>query len=1025
MIWNICIRRPVFTIVIFLVITIFGIYGYFQMPVQENPDVEFPVVSVNVVLPGAAPEIVEQEIVEPLEAEINAIEGLRTLMSTSREQTAQIVAEFELWRDQDLAAQDVRDAVERARRLLPEDAESPIVRKLDLDAQPIMWIALVGDERWDQTRMRDYADNVLRPQIETLRGVGQIMIGGGGSYAVRIRLDALKLAAHGLTVQDVVGKIQQENVDIPSGRIEGKTREFLIRTKGQFSEAEPFNDLVIAHRDGSPIRLRDVGEAVDGIENERMLARFSGEQTIGLGVVKQTGANTVALADRVRTSMEDLSRTFPPGLEYRQAMDASEYIEENISDLQLTILIAASLVIFVVLAFLRNWRATIVVGLAIPTSLLGGLAAIYVLGFSINVLTLLALILVIGIVVDDAIVVLERNYLHMERGADAKPAARVGTTEVAFAAISNSLSLGAVFIPVAFTGGIIGRFFFEFGLTVAVTVFTSTFVALTLTPMLCSRILKFETHRGFLFQLSERHLKSIENAYAWILGKALKNRFIVVLVGLLAFATGILALMDIPREFAPDEDRSRFMLIFETPEGTTIGETDAFAQKIEAMFDEDPHVSHQFLAVGMGQRGAGQPNQGIAFVTLSDRRTRDLHQSEIMQQYRQRLARLTDGRAFVAELVPGGMGGDPVEVVIQHPDLEELERLQERVMTWMQDRSDLYVGVRSNLELNKPQIDVTIDRDKAGEMNVSVFDISNTLRFLFGEVEISKIERDADRYAVLSDVVGRGEMTPDSLRDVYVRNPDGNLVSLDNLVFLEETAGPSEINRYNRLRSATVSSSTPPGVALGDAVDTLEAHIADELPAGTSYEIAGMSEVFAESFYYLSITIVFSILFIYLVLSAQFESFIHPLTIMTALPLSTVGAFGSLWLLGLSFNVYAFIGLIMLMGMVTKNSILLIDYTNTLVARGKEPLEAAVEAARERFRPILMTAISTILGMTPIAMGFGAGGEARAPLGISVAAGLISATALTLLVIPVVYTLYDQLQRFIVDRFRQEDTARK
>lgn len=1024
MIWNICIRRPVFTIVIFLVITIFGIYGYFQMPVQENPDVEFPVVSVNVVLPGAAPEIIEQEIVEPLEAEINAIEGLRTLMSTSREQTAEIVAEFELWRDQDLAAQDVRDAVERARRLLPEDAESPIVRKLDMGAQPIMWIALVGDERWDQTRMSEFADNVLRPQLETLRGVGQILIGGGGTYAVRIRLDTLKLAAHGLTVQDVVGKIQQENVDIPSGRIEGKTREFLIRTKGQFSGAAPFNDLIITYRDGSPVRLRDVGEAVDGIENERMLARFSGEQTIGLGIVKQTGANTVALAERVRSSIEELSRTFPPGLEYRQAMDASEYIEENIRDLQLTILIAASLVIFVVLAFLRNWRATIVVGLAIPTSLVGGLAAINILGFSINVLTLLGLILVIGIVVDDAIVVLERNYLHMERGADAKPAARVGTTEVAFAAISNSLSLGAVFIPVAFTGGIIGRFFFEFGLTVAFTVFISTFVALTLTPMLCSRILKYETHKGFLFQLSERHLKSMENAYAWLLGKALKNRLIVILVGILAFGTGILALMDIPREFAPEEDRSRFMLVFETPEGTTIGETDEFARKIETLFAEDPNVSHQFLAVGMGQRGMGQPNQGIAFVTLSDRRTRDLHQSEIMQQYRQKLAGITDGRAFVIELVPGGMGGDPVELVIQHPDLEELERLQESVMAWMQERPELYIGVRSNLELNKPQIDVTIDRDKAGEMNVSVSDISNTLRLLFGEVTISKIERDADRYDVLSDIAGRGEMTPDSLRDVYVRNRDGNLVSLDNLVFLEETAGPSEINRYNRLRSASISSSIPPGAALGDSVDALEEHIARELPAGTSYEMAGMSEVFEESFYYLGITIIFSILFIYLVLSAQFESFIHPLTIMTALPLSTVGAFGSLWVLGLSFNVYAYIGLIMLMGMVTKNAILLIDYTNTLVARGKEPLEAALEAARERFRPILMTAISTILGMTPIALGFGAGGEARAPLGLSVAAGLISATALTLLVIPVVYTLYDQLQRFIVNLFKGETAAR-
>ncbi len=1021
MIWNFCIRRPVFTIVIFLVVTIFGVYGYLQMPVQENPDVEFPYVSVSVILPGAAPEIMEQEVVEPLEAEINAIEGIRVLQSTSKDQTAQIVAEFELWRDQDLAAQDVRDAVERARRELPDDAESPIVRKLDLDAQPIMWIALVGDERWDNTRLSEYADNVLRPQLETLRGVGQIMIGGGGNYAVRIRLDTEQLSAHGLTVQDVVHRIQQENVDIPSGRIEGKTREFLIRTKGQFSEAEPFNDLIITYRDGRPIRLSDVGEAVDGLRTERVLARFNGQPSTGLGIVKQTGANTVALAEMLRNDIDDLSENFPPGLEYRIAMDSSEYIEENISDLMLTVLIAASLVIFVVLAFLRNWRATIVVGLAIPTSLLGGLAAIYVLDFSINTLTLLGMILVIGIVVDDAIVVLERNYMHMEMGADPMPASRVGTTEVAFAAISNSLSLGAVFIPVAFTGGLIGRFFYEFGLTVAATIFTSTLVALTLTPMLCARVLKFRPQKGFLFQLSERHLKNLEAAYAWVLGKALKRRFLLIVIALFAFIIGIMALMDIPREFAADQDRSRFMLIFETPEGTTVEETDQFARKIEELFDEDPNVSHQFLGVGMARRGVGQPNQGMAFVTLTPREERELHQFEIMQEYREKLAQIPEGRAYAVEITLTGRGGDPVQVVLKNPDFEELDRLQETVMEWMEERPELYVGIRTDLELNKPQLDVQIDRDRAAEMNVSVYEVSNTLRYLFGVVDISKIEQKGERYDVLTDVVGRGDMTPEKLKDVYVRNKTGDLVSLDNLITYEETAGPSQINRYNRLRSATITTNTPPGVPMGDAVAALEKYLEEELPPGTDYEMAGLSQIFGESFYYLSVTILFSIIFIYLVLAAQFESFIHPLTIMTALPLATVGAFGSLWIFGLNFNVYAFIGVIMLMGMVTKNSILLIDYTNTLVGRGRAPAEAAFEAAKERFRPILMTAISTILGMTPIAIGFGAGGEARAPLGLSVAAGLISATFLTLLVIPVVYTFYDQLEKFI-GRIFQKDT---
>jgi multidrug efflux pump len=1002
------------TIVIFMVFAIFGGYGFLQMPVQENPDVEFPVISVSVILAGAAPEIIEQEIIDPLEAEINTIEGLKDLISTAGDGLGQVVAEFELWRNQDLAAQDVRDAVERARRMLPQDAESPIVRKLSLDSQAIMWIALVGDERWDEVRLTEYADKLLKPQLETLRGVGQIIVGGARNYAVRVRLDPERLAAYDLVVQDVVEVIQRENVDIPSGRIEGISREFLIRTRGQFSEAAPFNDLIIAHRQGSPVRLSDIGEAVDGVESDRQIARFSGEPSVGLGVVKQTGANTVELAELVKSRIQELSAGFAPGLEYRLAMDASTYIKENISDLQTTILIASFLVVFVVLAFLRSGRGTIVVAVTIPTSLLIGLAFINIMGFSINVLTMLGLILVIGIVVDDAIVVLERSFFHMESGADAMPAARVGTTEVAFPAVANSLSLAAVFIPVAFTGGIVGRFFFEFGLTVAVTVFASTFVALTLTPMLCSRLLKYKKRKSFLFQLSEHHLKGLENVYVWILRGAFKRRGLVVIVALFAFGLGIAALMSIPQEFQADEDRSRFMLVFETPEGSTIRETDRFARKIEAELARDPDISHQFLAVGLGPAGPGQPNRGISFVTLTPRQERQLHQSEVMQKFRNILGSIPDGRAFVLELTPGGVGGSPIEIVLKNPDLVELDILQNRVMNWMRQRPEWFVGVRTNLELNKPQIDVTIDRERAAEMGVSVSAVSNTLRFILGEVDISRIEKLSERYDVITDALGRGSMTPDYLRGIYVRNSDDRLVSLDSLVHFQETVGPSEIHRFNRMRAATISASTPPGVAMGDAVNILAQYLSAELPSQADYELAGMSQVFEESFYYLTITIIFSIIFIYLVLSAQFESFIYPLTIMTSLPLATVGAFGSLWLMGMNFNVYAFIGLIMLMGLVTKNSILLIDYTNVLVARGRKPFDAAQEAARERFRPVLMTAFSTILGMMPIALGFGTGGEARAPLGISIVAGLFTSTALTLIVIPVVYTLYDQLQNFIL-----------
>ncbi len=1019
MIWNFCIRRPVLTIVMFVVLGIFGIYGFLQMPVQENPDVDFPIVSVNVVLPGAAPAVVELEIIEPLEAEINTIEGLRRLTSSARQEVATIVAEFELWRNIDLATQDVRDAVERARRLLPQDAESPIVRKLEPDAQPIMWIALTGDERWDDVRLTDYAENVLRQQLETVRGVGQIRIGGRRLYAVRVRLDMERLAAYQLTVHDVVRTIQQSNVDIPAGRVEGARREFTIQTRGRFANAAPFNDLIVAHRDGGPVRLADVGKAVDDVRDDRQVARFHGETAVGLGVVRQADANVVDLTRTLRNRLAAIAGAFPPGLTYHISTDASEYVQENIDDLLLTLVLATLLVLLVVLAFLRSARGTLVTMTAIPTSLLIGLALMHVLGFSINVLTMLALILVIGIVIDDAIVVLERSYLHLEQGAEREPAARVGATEMAFPAIANTLALAAVFIPVAFAGGMVGRFFLEFGITVAATVFASTLVALTLTPMLCSRVLRLPERRGRLFQSSERAWQQIESAYASVLDAAFRHRGLTVLIGAIAFGFGLLALANIPGEFAGQEDRSSFMLIFETPQGATFRETDRLARQIETVLANTPEVRHQFLAIGLAQAGPGEPNRGLAFVRLTPWQERDRHQIDIMQALRQRFDEIPDGRVFVTALTPGGFGGAPVEVVLKHPSIDELARQQEAVMAWMRAQPQWYVGVRTNLELNAPQVELTLHRDKAAEMGISLAEISTGLQFLFGTPAISKVEQAANRYDVITDVVGRGRLTPAALRDFYLRTATGELVALETLASVEETIGPSAIHRFNRIRSATISANTPPGIVLGDAVARLEDHLRQTLPPGMDYELAGQAQLFEEAFYNLTIVLVFSVVFIYLVLAAQFESILYPFTIMTALPLATVGAFGSMWALGLPLNVFAFIGIIMLLGLVTKNAILLIDYANVLVARGRTPMEAAQEAGRTRFRPVLMTAISTVLGITPIALGLGAGGEARMPLGVAVASGLLSSTALTLVVIPVVYTLVDGLQTNLVRRWRK------
>ena len=1016
MIWNFCIRRPVFTVVIFLALTIFGIYGYMQMPVREYPDVEFPIVNVSVVLPGADPEVIETEVVEPLEEEMNTIEGIKEITSTAREEVGTVTVEFELARDVDIAAQDVRDRVSRAKQDLPDDAQEPIVRKVDPDARSVMWIALTGNKRWDPVRTTQYADNVLKDQLERISGVGQVIIGGERKYAVRIELDPQKLAAHRLTPQDVVKTIEQENVDIPSGRITSEQREFLIKTKGQFSSAEPFNDLILAHRDGAPVRLSDVGQAREGAENERNVARYRQQPSVGLGIVKQSDANMVELVNRIRKQLDELSKEFPPGLEYQVASDDSQYVRENINDLLSTIFIATALVIIVVMLFLGSARATIITSIAIPASLLAGLAIIFYLGFSLNVLSMLGLILVIGIVVDDAIVVLESCYRHMEYGAEAKPAARTGTTEIAFAAIANSLALAAVFIPVAFMPGMIGRFFNEFGLTVAVTVFASTFTALTLTPMLCSRYLKGpdqgQTRRPLLLRITQPFLNLLESIYRPILHAALRWRVVTVTIGILAFAAGIALFMQLESEFAPSVDKGQFMISFEAPEGASLKYTDRYARQIEDILSETPEVRSYFLAVGMARTGPGEVSEGMSFIRLTHRSERDRSQQEVMSAVRKKLSGVKGVNTYVLE--GGGPGGAeaPLQIVLNSPDLNELANQQEKVMSWMR-RQPEFVGVHSNMKLDKPEVNVRIDRDRAGEMGVSVSEISNTLRYVFADPEISTIDRQNKRYEVISEI-NRKETVPGTIYSLYTRNDNGQMVSLENLVNIEEAVGPSAIHHFNRGRAATIMAETGSGVPLGTALDKLRSHLDQELPADFDTDITGEAQDFKESFFYLTMTLAFSVLFIYLVLSAQFESFLHPFTILMTLPLAGVGAFGALYALDMTMNIFSFIGLIMLMGLVTKNGILLVDYANVLVARGYSVMEAAKQAGHIRFRPVLMTAVSTILGMMPIALGYGAGGTARAPMGVAISMGMFAATALTLLIIPVVYTLFDSLQRAIL-----------
>jgi hydrophobe/amphiphile efflux-1 (HAE1) family protein len=1018
MIWNFCIRRPILTVVVFLVITIFGVYGYQQMPVREYPDIAFPVVNVSVVLRGADPEVIETEVVEPLEEELNTIEGVKTIRSTSREDVGTVTVEFELYRDIDIAAQDVRDRVGRARPAMADGIEEPIVRKVDPDARAVMWIALTGNERWDPVRLTAYAENFIKERLEGLPGVGQIQIGGERRYAVRIRLDPLKLAGHGLTVHDVVRTIRNENVDIPSGRIESEMREFLVKTQGQFAAAGPFNDLILAYREGAPVRLSDVGQAVDGVENDRTAARFMGQPAVGLGVVKQSDANMVALVEKVRQRMTAIAKDFPPGLQYRIASDDSQYVSENIGDLLRTILLATALVVAVILVFLGTYRGTLITSIAIPASLLGGFAVIYYLGFSLNVLSMLGLILVIGIVVDDAIVVLESCFRHMEKGAQARPAARTGTTEIAFAAIANSLSLAAVFIPVAFMPGLIGRFFFEFGLTVAATLFFSTFTALTLTPMLCSRYLvrPDPAHTPRWQRWTETALQRAESLYQRLLRAALRHPWVTVLLGAAVFASGIALFALLDTEFTPSVDRGEFVVSFETVEGASLAATDQYARRIEAVFATVPEIRSYFLAVALGRGGPGQVNQGISFVRLTHRRERARSQQAVMQSVREKIAALTGVRAYVLE--PGGpLGAEaPLQLVLKHPDLERLAAQQETIMGWMRAQPE-YVGINTDTRLDRPEIRVHIDRDRAAQMGVSVRTISDTMRFMFGDPQVSTIDRGGERYEVITEISAESAL-PSTLFSLYTRNGSGRMVPLESLVRLEEGVGPSEIHHYNRGRAVTVSAQNPPDTTLGAALDKLQARLAETLPPAFETTVTGRARDFRESFFYLTVTIGFSILFVYLILSAQFESFLHPFTILLTLPLAAVGASGALYLLGMTLNIFSFIGLILLVGLVTKTGILLVDYANVLRARGLEREEAVREAALTRFRPVIMTATSSVLGMLPVALGYGAGGNARAPMGVVIALGNFVSTALTLLVIPVAYVLLSRLQEFLAGRRR-------
>jgi multidrug efflux pump len=1000
------IKRPVLATVMSLVIILLGVIAFQRLSVREYPNIDAPVVSVRTVYKGASAPVMESQVTQPLEDSLSGIEGVKSIKSISREEVSQITVEFVRERDSDSAASDVRDRVSRVRGLLPKSIDEPVVSKIEADAQAIVWLAFLSD-RHTALEITDYADRYVADSLKTLPGVSNVIIGGERKYAMRLWLDRDRLAAYGLTPQDVESALSRQNVEIPAGRIEGAQREFTVLSETDLRSPEQFNNLIIAEANGYPVRLKDIGRAELGALDDRNEVRVNGKPAVGLGVVKQSTANTLAVAEAVKQRIPRIKAGLPEGMNLIVAFDTSVFIEKSIEAVYRTMVEALLLVVFVIFLFLRSLRATLIPFVTIPVSLIGAFFFLYLLGFTINVLTLLGVVLAIGLVVDDAIVVLENIYRHIEEGVPPVRAAVQGSREIAFAVVAMTITLAAVFTPLAFMSGNTGKLFTEFALTVAAAVLVSGFVALTLTPMMCSKMLRHQASHGAIYNWTERFFVGLNRGYRWLITRTLRHRWIVMAVFLaVALAAGFL-FRSLKSELAPLEDRGFFIGITLAPDGATMSYTQDYARRVEQMYKEVPEIANYFVVVAPGLEKPNPVNLAFSFVSLKPWDERDRKTQQVTAELRGKMfATLPGVLSFPVD--PPSLGqsfrNTPVQFVVQATSYEELDRLVNKLMT----KARAYPGltnVDSDLKLNKPQLLVTIDRDKAADLGVEIEAIGRTLETLLGGRQVTRFKREGKQYDVVVRLEDAERRQPTDLTSIYVRGKDGQLVQLANLVKLKETVAPKELNHFNRLRAAIIQANVTPGYTLGDALTFLENAAKEELPPNAQIDFDGQSREFKESGTALYLTFVLALLFIYLVLAAQFESFVGPLVIMLTVPLAMTGALGALKFTGATLNVYSQIGLVMLIGLITKHGILIVEFANQLRDQGMEKVEAVIEAATLRLRPILMTTAAMVLGAVPLALATGAGAESRQPIGWVIVGGLLLGTLLTLFVIPTAYTL--------------------
>lgn len=999
---DISIKRPVFASMCSAALVLFGIIGYQRLPVREYPDVDPPIVSVSVTLRGANPRVMESAVTDVLEEQLSSLEGLRTMTSNSSDQRSQVTLEFNLDRPIEVAAQDVRDLVSRVRGRLPQQIDEPVVTKQDADAQPFMWILIRGDHL-NLMELSDLADRQIKSVLQTVPGIASAEIRGERRYSMRVWVDPGELAARRLTVQDVTSAIQTRNVEVPAGRIESDRREFSIRTMGELKTPEEFGAIVVSSANGQTVRLRDVATVELGPGDDRSRFRTNGVQGVGVSLTRQSKSNLVEVSDLVRAELPKIQASLPEGVTLQMGFDQSVYVRRSITEAKETLLIAAALVVLIIFVFLRNLRATVIPGLAIPTSIIAAFAVLYFLDFSINNLTLLALILAIGIVVDDAIIVLENAYRHQEElGETPEEAASRGTSEIAFAVITTTISLVAVFTPLAFMGGSTGRLFREFGLAVAGAVVVSGFVALTLTPMLCAKILRVPPRHGRLYQILERGFDGLASGYKRLLALALQHRLAVIGgMAAVALAAGVV-FTTLKREFVPDDDLGNFRISITAPEGATVRYTDEYQRQAEAVLATVPEIDNYTSIVGWG----GRVNSGFLTVRLDDWSARDRTVQEILREIQPKLGSIAGAQVFASNPSTFGGRGSPVQFVVQHPDFDQLVALMDPLVARARQIPGL-VNVDTDLRINKPELNVSFDRDRAEDLGVPISIVANTMSVLLGSQRVSTFTRDNKLYDVIVQLDPSVRATPSDMAGLTVRGRDGQLIQLQQLSTVEETTGPRQLNHVDRMRSFTLSANLAPGFTLGEALDSLHAAAAEILPAGSQTTLSGQSRDFTESGSALYFAFGLALIIVFMVLASQFESLVHPFTVLLAVPLAVAGAIFSLKLLGSTLNLYSQIGMILLIGLVTKNSILLVEYANQLKGRGMATLEAVAEAGRIRLRPILMTSIATIMGALPIAIGLGAGSTSRKPLGYAIVGGILLSTVLTLFLVPVVYSLFD------------------